>query len=282
MFGNGVQSKKDQIEDYEAFRLFLENACGILLGDNKHYLVQSRLKKLLKEKEILSLRALIGEIESQPFSTLKQATIDAMTTNETLWFRDRHPFDHLISTLFKERAKASNNDIRIWSAACSYGQEPYSLSMCADEARKSGQLPIGSNVRIVATHISKEALDQARLGHYESLALGRGLSPERLKFNFSEMDNGEWELKAEIKRRVEFRTLNLQDSYSLLGKFDIIFCRNVLIYFSSDFKADILTRMHACIKPGGYLFLGGSESLHGLTDIYEMVQTHPGLVYRAR
>ncbi|MBV1883733.1 MAG: protein-glutamate O-methyltransferase CheR [Pseudomonadales bacterium] len=282
MFGDGSRSKQEEQKDYEAFRLFLEKSCGIILGDDKHYLVQSRLKKLFKDKEISNLQALIREIENKPFSPLKQATIDAMTTNETLWFRDRHPFEYLVSTLFKERAKVSGKDIRIWSAACSYGQEPYSLSMCADEARKSGQLPIGSDVKIVATDISKSALDKAKRGHYESLALGRGLSPERLKFNFKDLGDGEWELNSRIKGKVDFRILNLQDRYNSMGKLDIIFCRNVLIYFSAEFKSDILTRMHACLKPNGYLFLGASEALPGLTDKFEMVPTKPGIVYRAK
>lgn len=280
--GNGIHNEEDHDEDYERFRLFLEKACGIILGDNKQYLVQSRLKNLLRERKIPSLKALIREIESNPFSHLKQVIIDAMTTNETLWFRDCHPFNHITKSLFRERAIASSNNIRIWSAACSTGQEPYSLSMCVDEARLAGQFTQTTDVQIVATDISSSVLERAKLGRYEALALGRGLSPDRLRLNFTELSNGEWQVKPEIQRRVEFRALNLQNNYSRLGKFDIILCRNVLIYFSVDSKEDILKRMHACLKPGGYLFLGGSESLNGLNELYEMQQCHPGLMYRAR
>lgn len=136
-------------------------------------------------------------------------------------------------------------------------------------------------MKIVATDISRSVLDVARQGEYEMLAIGRGLSPERQRQFFTPSENGGWKIKPQIRSMVEFKELNLLDRY-LLGKFDIILCRNVLIYFSVDLKKDILTRMHAALNPGGYLILGASESLNGLPDLYEMVQCRPGIIYRKK
>jgi len=138
-----------------------------------------------------------------------------------------------------------------------------------------------TNLQIIATDICTVILDKAKQGRYEALALNRGLTNERLKKNFIEIGGGEWEIKPEIKRRVEFRIWNLQDSFRQMGKFDIICCRNVLIYFSAEFKADILRRLHGCLVTGGYLFLGASESLNDLKDLYEMKQYPSGISFRA-
>jgi len=141
MTGNGFHDKGIKEAEYDIFRQFLENACGIILGDNKQYLVGSRLSSILKERGNPSLKALVDDLTSDPRSGMKQEVIDAMTTNETLWFRDVHPFEYFINELFAERAKVSGGRLRIWSAACSSGQEPYSLSICADEAIKGRRLP---------------------------------------------------------------------------------------------------------------------------------------------
>lgn len=207
--------------------------------------------------------------------------IDAMTTNETLWFRDNHPFRILQEKLLPEFAERSSlQPLRIWSSACSTGQEPYSVAMVIDEFRRSrpGKL---RDVKITATDISKSVLEVARRGEYEMIAIGRGLSPERQKHFFTPSANGGWQIRPQIKSMVEFKELNLLDRY-MLGKFDIIMCRNVLIYFSAELKKDILTRLHGALNPGGYLILGASESLNGLPNLYEMVQCHPGIIYRKK
>ncbi|MDX1802375.1 MAG: protein-glutamate O-methyltransferase CheR, partial [Marinobacter sp.] len=171
--------------------------------------------------------------------------------------------------------------VRIWSAACSTGQEPYSIGMVIDEYRRMKPGKLSSDIRITATDISKSVLEVARRGEYEMLAIGRGLSPERQKNFFTTSANGSWQIKPSIKAMVDFRELNLLERY-MLGKFDLVFCRNVLIYFSAELKRDILTRIHGTLNPGGYLILGASESLNGLPDLYEMVQCHPGIIYRKK
>lgn len=206
-----------------------------------------------------------------------------MTTNETLWFRDTYPFEVLKSRVLPELIKAyPAQRLRIWSAACSSGQEPYSLSMSIDEFERSNLGQLKAGVQIVATDLSPSMLSNCKSGEYDSLAMGRGLSQERLQRYFDPKGPGRWQVKAPIKSRVEFRPLNLLDSYAALGKFDIVFCRNVLIYFSAEVKKDILTRIHATLKPGGYLFLGASEALNGLPEKYQMVQCSPGIIYKAK
>jgi len=268
-------------QEYEAFKKFLQDACGILLGDNKQYLVKSRLRRIMEENKLNTLNDLLERVKKSGRSSLKEVVIDAMTTNETLWFRDNHPFRILQEKLLPEFGdRKSAQSLRIWSAACSTGQEPYSVAMIIEEFRRQrpGRL---RDVKITATDISKSVLEVARRGEYEMIAIGRGLSPERQKQFFTPAMNGSWQIRPQIKSMVEFRELNLLERY-MLGKFDIVLCRNVLIYFSAELKKDILTRIHATLNPGGYLILGASESLNGLPHLYEMVQCHPGIIYRKK
>lgn len=206
-----------------------------------------------------------------------------MTTNETLWFRDTYPFEVLKNKVIPEFIRNNPGQrLRMWSAACSSGQEPYSISMAIDEFERSnlGQLKMGA--QIVATDLSGTMLTNCKTGEYDSLAIARGLSQERLQRYFDPKGAGRWAVKPAIRSRVEFRSFNLLDSYASLGKFDIVFCRNVLIYFSAQVKRDILLRIHSTLKPGGYLFLGASEALNGLPDHYQMVQCSPGIIYQAK
>lgn len=268
-------------QEYETFKTFLQDACGILLGDNKQYLVKSRLRRVLEENGLNSLGELLERLKRPGRASLKEVVIDAMTTNETLWFRDSHPFRILQEKLLPEfAARSSLAPLRVWSAACSTGQEPYSVGMIVDEFKrqKPGKL---RDVKITATDISKSVLEVARRGEYEMIAIGRGLSPERQKQFFTPSANGGWQIRPQIKSMVEFKELNLLERY-MLGKFDIVMCRNVLIYFSAKLKKDIMTRLHATLNPGGYLILGASESLNGLPDLYEMVQCQPGIIYRKK
>ena len=260
----------------------MEKACGIVLGENKQYLVQSRLRRIISEEEIKTVGELVDKMTRSPRSPLREKVVDAMTTNETLWFRDIHPFRIFEEKILPEySSKPLSSQVKIWSAACSTGQEPYSLSMIFDEYKRKKP---GSriNINIVATDISPSVLNSAKKAEYETLAIGRGLSKDRMSKYFSETANGSWKVKQEISKIVDFKSLNLLDSYAILGKFDIIFCRNVLIYFSQDLKKDILTRMHAALKPGGYLILGASESLSGLPDKYDMIHCRPGIIYQAK
>lgn len=267
--------------DYDAFRSFLEEACGIVLGDNKQYLVASRLSRLLRELEVESVGELIRSLSKQPRSGLRERIIDAMTTNETFWFRDNHPYALLKELILPEFAKRRPSQLRIWSAACSSGQEAYSISMVVQEHLQSRPGSLPNNIQIVGTDISPTMLAAARAGKYDALALSRGLSPER-KQRFFSREGDFWQVKDEIRNRTRFSELNLMNSYSALGKFDIVFCRNVLIYFSSQLKRDILRRIAQTMTPGGYLFLGSTETIASYSDAFDTVRHQGGIVYQLK
>ena len=268
-------------QDYEAFRSFLEDACGIVLGDNKHYLVVSRLSRLMADEGVATLGELVAHVKDGRNRQLRERIVEAMTTNETFWFRDTFPFDILKDLILPDLAERRVRSPRIWSAACSSGQEPYSISMTVQEylASRPGSL---TDVQISATDISPTILNEAKQGIYDSLALARGLSLERKQRFFVQQRDGYWQARPEIRNRVRFSQANLLQSYSLLGRFDVIFCRNVLIYFSSESKADILARMARVLNPGGYLFLGSSESITQYSDEFELVRCPRGSVYRVK
>ena len=272
--------KDISVDEYNAFRLFLEQASGIVLGDNKHYLVTSRLAGLMTSFSVTSFSNLMEQIKRD--QKLKQKILDAMTTNETSWFRDSYPYDVLKEKILPEAAKRRQPNYRIWSAACSTGQEPYSISMIMSEFLSSPFSGLANNsFQIVGTDISTAAMQLAKLGCYEGVSVNRGLSPERKKRFFKETGSS-WEIAPEVRSRVSFREMNLMQSYTFLGKFDVIFCRNVLIYFSQDLKKDILKRMTQVLNPQGYLILGGSESISGYSDDFELVKWNSGVIYRLK
>ncbi len=270
-----------QLDDksYHDFRTFLEQQCGIVLGENKQYLVKSRLAPLMVRFDIESLSELVKRTLNPVERQLRAAVIDAMTTNETLWFRDEYPFELLKSKLLPEFAN-QRTPLKIWSAASSSGQEPYSIAMSVLEyiQSKPGAFPRG--VQIIGTDISSTMLDHCKYGHYDNLALARGLSAERKRQFFEPGDNGMLKVKDNVKKLVNFRPLNLLNSYSLMGRFDIVFCRNVLIYFSPEVKMQILSQIHGVLNPKGYLYLGASESLSGLNQKFDMVRCNPGIIYQ--
>lgn len=265
--------------DYQRFRQFLEASCGILLGEGKQYLVVSRLTRLMREEKIGSLSELMLALEKGQPRHLRDAVIDAMTTNETSWFRDGQPFDILGQVLLPELEQRVQGPLRIWSSACSSGQEPYTISMILSEylRKNPGSRLAGS--QIIATDISTSVLEQAKKAEYEEVTLGRGLSENRRRQFFSKVGD-RWRLVDEVRNRVSFREQNLLKGFSTLGRFDVIFCRNVLIYFSSERKQDILQRMALLLNKGGYLFLGASETISGYSDAFKLVRTPYGTVYR--
>lgn len=268
-------------ELYKQFSAFLEAQSGIVLGANKQYLVKSRLAPLVGQYGANTLADLIRRSMDPRERDLKMAVVDAMTTNETLWFRDTYPFQLLTDRIFPELGKGGK-PLRIWSAASSSGQEPYSIAITAleQQMKRPGTLPGG--VQIVGTDISASMLNQCKEGIYDNLALARGLSVERKRQFFEACDGNKMRVTDRVKKLVSFRAFNLLDSYSLLGKFDIIFCRNVLIYFSPEIKSKILNQFASSLNPGGYLMLGASESLTGLTDRFEMIRCNPGIVYKLK
>lgn len=274
-------SKELHDSEYKMFREFLEQQCGIVLGDNKQYLVKSRLAPLMHRFNVTTLSELVTKTLSPFERQLRSAVIDAMTTNETLWFRDTYPFELLKKQIFPELER-DHRTVKIWSAASSSGQEPYSIAMTGLEYQQSRPGAFSMGVQILGTDISNAMLEHCQRAEYDGLALSRGLSPERRSRFFEDSGNGMMRVREHVRKNVTFRHLNLLDSYTLLGKFDIIFCRNVLIYFSPDVKAKIIKQFAQALNPRGYLFLGASESLSSTSTEFEMVRCNPGIIYRKK
>lgn len=279
-------TEKQEVTDvqYRRFASFVEEKCGIVLGDGKQYLVNSRLSSLLSKFRVQTVDDLINlAMEEKPNNKAQEEVIDAMTTNETLWFRDTYPYKALETIILPELAKKAKYPVRIWSAACSSGQEPYSIGMIIQE-QMSKMLHIDpKQTQIIGTDLSPEMLSICRRGQYDVHALSRGLSPERKEKFFRPTHNPNMmAIDSRVKSMVEFRPMNLLGSYALMGRFDVIFCRNVLIYFSNDVKADILRKLTMCLNPGGYLILGSTETLVGVADKYEMMRCNPGIIYHLK
>ncbi len=279
--GSFLTARQISANEYKDFRTFLEKASGIVLGENKQYLITSRLNRLMDAEGVDRFATLTQKITTN--KALRDKVLDAMTTNETSWFRDRYPFEMLKKDVFPEIAAQRASQLKIWSAASSTGQEAYSISMTIQEYMMSRPGSLPSRIEIVGTDISTSVVADARKGCYDGLSMARGLSPERKKQFFKQRPGEDvWELREDIRKRVVFRELNLMSSYALLGKFDIIFCRNVLIYFSSELKREILEKIAGVLKPNGYLFLGGSESTANYTDRFEMIKLPAGMLYKLR
>jgi len=247
-------------QEYQDFQVFLRKSSGIEIGDNKQYLVKNRLINVLQEFNLASLSELLLQLNKGAglAGQLQSKVIDAMTTNETFWFRDDTQFQALQHEVLPEILKQKRGDIKVWSAACSSGQEPYTISMCA--AEWAAAQVINQNVQILGTDISDTVLKQARTGIYSDMAIDRGLASQVYSRYFQKVAVGH-QLNSDIMRRARFQKLNLLQPFVNVGKFDIIFCRNVLIYFSEAVKRDILQRLIAALEPGGYLFLSSTESI---------------------
>jgi len=276
-----VTDKQLQESEYRQFRDFLEQQCGIVLGENKQYLVKSRLGPLMQRFSIATLSELLAKTMNPFERQLRSAVIDAMTTNETLWFRDTYPYELLKSQIFPELEKTCRS-VKIWSAASSSGQEPYSISMTVLEYQQGRPNAFPGGVSILGTDISNTMLEHCQRAEYDGLALARGLSPERRSRFFEDSGKGMMRVKEQVRKNVSFRHLNLLDSYTLLGKFDIIFCRNVLIYFSPEVKTKIIRQFAQVLNSRGYLILGASESLSSLNEDFEMLRCNPGIIYRKK
>lgn len=274
-----MQNQDVGVSDYADFSHFLEGQCGIVLGENKHYLLRSRLMPLVRQFSFDDLTSLVKAVVAGHDPQLKESVVDAMTTNETLWFRDTYPFT-LLAELLRNDYFSKTRTLKVWSAACSSGQEPYSISMVHDEHQRNSKDAPG--MQITATDLSKEMLTRAERAEYDELSLSRGLSPQRRQQYFDAMPGDIWRVNAAIRNKVSFRQLNLLSPSTALQKYDVVFCRNVLIYFSAEVKRRILQQIAASLQPNGILFLGASESISGLSQDFEMVRCSPGLYYRKK
>lgn len=267
--------------EYEEFKSFLESASGITLGEGRQYLIKSRLTKLLRDQHIPSVAELLIAIRQNNAHKLRTLVVDAMTTNETSWFRDHSPFRILTDDVFPLWDANDKQHGRIWSAACSSGQEPYTISIALSEYLLSSTRSVLDSVEIVATDISTRILAEAKKAEYEYANLERGLSLDRQQKFFSSHED-HCLVSDEVSDRVTFRQQNLLLDYHDLGKFDAVFCRNVLIYFVAERKSEILNKMAQILNPGGFLFLGASETINGYSDAFEMVRSHAGIYYRLK
>lgn len=240
-------------------RTLAREKAAIVIEAAKDYLIESRLEPVAKREGFASTHEFIRSMrENQGPVRLHDAAIDALTTNETLFFRDHHPFDALRQTVLPEliAARAKFRKLRIWSAACSTGQEPYSIAMLI--ADKFPELEAW-DVRIVATDLSDTVLEQARAGTFSKFEINRGLpAPMLVKF-FRQVDQ-RWVIHGEMRKKIEFRKLNLVEDWPVLPRFDLVFLRNVMIYFDLKTKRQILSNIRRVLAPDGYLALGSSET----------------------
>ncbi len=260
--------------DYEFLRKFLKERSGLDLSADKQYLVESRLVPLARKAGLSGIPDLAQRIRGGD-GRLATEVVEAMTTNETFFFRDKIPFDHLRETILPGliQARAARKSLRIWSAASSTGQEPYSIAMCVKEM--SAALA-GWRVEIVATDLSQDVLEKCKAGVYSQFEVQRGL-PIQLLVKYFRQSGEIWQLSADVRAMVQFRQLNLLQDFSHLGTFDVIFCRNVLIYFDQDTKAMIFERMAKGLEADGTLLLGAAESVVGITDAFRPLTDRRGL-----
>ena len=259
--------------DYEFLRKLLKERSGLDLSADKQYLVESRLISLARRVGLAGIPELVQKIRSGS-EALTSEVVEAMTTNETFFFRDKIPFEHLRETVLPAltQARASRRSLRIWCAASSTGQEPYSIAMCVKEFAGLA----GWRVEIVATDLSQGVLEKSRAGIFSQFEVQRGLPIQMLVKHFTQV--GElWQLSADIRAMVQHRQLNLLQDFSHLGMFDLIFCRNVLIYFDQDTKAGIFDRLARVIEPDGVLALGAAESVVGISDAFRPCPDRRGL-----
>jgi chemotaxis protein methyltransferase CheR len=255
--------------DFEYLRKMLKDRSGLVLSADKQYLVESRLLPIARRTGASGLSELVQKLKAAGAESLTVAVVEAMTTNESFFFRDKIPFDHFRDTMLPAliSARAAQRRIRIWCAAAATGQEPYSLAMMIkDMAAKL----VGWRVEILATDLASEVLEKAKAGTYTQFEVQRGL-PIQLLLKYFTQSGDMWQIAPDIRAMVQYRTLNLLQDFSQLGTFDVVFCRNVLIYFDQERKIDILGRLARVMEPDGYLVLGAAETVVGLTDTFKPV-----------
>lgn len=261
--------------DFDYLRTLLKSASGLVLTDDKQYLIESRLMPVAKKLKFENIDGMVAELRRSEASSLKNQIVEAMTINESFFFRDKTPFDNFENVMLPKllETKKAQKHLRIWSAAASTGQEAYSLSMILQE--HAAELE-GWRVEIIGTDLCSEALEKAKSGLYSQFEVQRGMPVKYLVKNFKQVGSM-WQVSSKIRSTVQYRQFNLLNSFNLLGRFDIIFCRNVLIYFDKETKADILNRMAKQTNPDCYLVLGASETLVGLNESFENIKETRGL-----
>lgn len=261
-------------QDFEFLAGLLKEKSGLMLTPDKVYLLESRLTPLARKRGLDTLDALVMKLRTSRDDGLIKDVTEAMTTNESFFFRDNTPFDifknHVLPAMEKSR---TNKRLRIWCAAASTGQEPYSLAILLKEQWAKWQ---GWNIEIVGTDICTQVLEKAKAGAYSQFEVQRGL-PIQMLIKYFKQEGDVWRINEDIRNMVKYRPFNLLDSFSMLGSFDVIYCRNVLIYFDQPTKKDVLERMSGTLSKDGTLFLGAAETVLGITDKLRPVRGQRGM-----
>lgn len=266
--------------DFQFVSSLVRQRSAIVLEPEKAYLLEARLSPLARAEGFASIEAMITRMRAQPYNGLHRKVVEAMTTNETSFFRDLHPFDALKTVVLPEvmKQRQAERRLSIWCAASSSGQEPYTIAMTLLD--HFPQLA-SWDVKILATDISSEMIARSKAGRYGQIEVNRGL-PANLLVKYFEKKGMEWVVKPELQRLCEFRELNLIEPWGLLPPMDVVFLRNVLIYFDVDTKRTILNNVRKVLQPWGYLFLGGAETTINLGDVFNRVQFDRAGCYRLK
>ena len=266
--------------DFDFVRNFVRSEAAIVLEPGKEYLVESRLITLARKENFTSIDELVQKLRSEPKNGLYRKVVDAMTTNETSFFRDLHPFEALKKSILPElmARRAAERQINIWCGAASTGQESYSVLMLIAE-----HFPelLKWDLKFIATDLCLDVLARARSGRFSQLEVNRGL-PAALLIKHFVRQGADWEIREDLRRRVDFREMNLVKDWPLLPPLDIVFMRNVLIYFDIETKKTILAKTRRLLRPGAYLLLGGAETTFNVDDAFERVVLEKTTCYRVK
>lgn len=274
-------------QEYQLFQSYIAEKCGIALDQHKAYLVESRLAKLLIDANCDSFAELFVLLQSHSDANIESRVIDAITTNETYWFRDPGSWQIIEKSWLPQKIAevqaGRQKKIRVWSAAASTGQEIYSLVILISEYLKNQQITGVSldDFEFVATDISSNVLTIARRGHYDPITIMRGLKPE-LRETYFKRQGTSWLLNEAERKRVRFEAFNLQNSFLLLGKFDLVFCRNVLIYFTEALRQEVFKKTAQVLKPQGLLLIGAAEIYYAMDDYFDKNITSDGTYFTVK
>jgi chemotaxis protein methyltransferase CheR len=268
------------LPEFNYVRRLVFDQSAIVLEEDKGYLVESRLLPLARREGFASINLLVQKMQAQPLQGLHHRAVEAMTTNETSFFRDFHPFDGLKKYVLPDLVarRAGERSLTIWCAACSSGQEPYSLCMLIRD--NFPQLATWK-VHILATDLSTEILSRAREGRYSQLEVNRGL-PAAMLVKYFQKRGCDWYLREDVRNMVDYQLVNLASAWPVLPPMDIVMIRNVLIYFGVETKKEILAKVRRVLKPDGYFFLGAAETTFSIDDSFERAQFERATCYRVR
>lgn len=267
-------------EDYELFSVLVKQRSGLVLTKDKAYLLESRLTPIARKFGVKTLDELATKVRNSRDEALLRDITEAMTTNESFFFRDQKPFDQFRTLLLPYflKSRANKKHLRIWSAASSSGQEAYSLAMILSEEAAKLQ---GWKIEILGTDLSLEMVDRAKAGLYTQFEAQRGLPITMLVKYFSQAAADKWQIKDNIRNMVQYKQMNLLADFGPIGVFDIVYCRNVLIYFDQPTKGKVLESMANVMAPDSALFLGGAETVFGISNRFKPMENERGIYIMA-